>query len=537
MYYLINPERSPFFWFKVEMSMKNFQEYVEKHEFCQHQCLYPLLFQEYIYALAYDYGLNACLFSESVEELISYDNQFSSVLVKRLITRMYRQNYLINSVNHSKFNSFIENNHFFYSHFYFQMISEGFGIILEIPFSLQFVSFSKRKKRLKLQNLRSIHSIFSFLEDKLLYFHFISDILIPYPIHLEILIQILQYWIQDLPFLHLLRFFFFEYWNWNTLITSKNWVSSFSKENQRLFLFLYNFYVSEYEFVFLFLYKKSSYLRFISFGIFLERMYFYGKIKHFRIMYLTYLQRTLWFFTDSFIHYIRYQGKAILSSRGTFLLMKKWKSYLVCFWQYYFHFWFQPNRIFINQLSNYSFYFFGYLLSLKKKHFVVRGQILENSVLIDTINNQLDAIVPVIPLIRSLSIATFCTVSGHPISKPIWADLSDRDILTRFGRITRNLFHYYSGSSKKWSLYRIKFILRLSCARTLARKHKSTVRTFMRKLGAMFLEEFFTEEEQVLSLVFQRTIHFAFHRSNRERIWYLDIIRINDLVNYFELWS
>nr|YP_010291008.1 maturase K [Juncus bufonius]ULQ66598.1 maturase K [Juncus bufonius] len=519
------------------MSMENFQGYLEKYEFCQDQCLYPLLFQEYIYALAYDYGLNACLFSQSVEELISYDNKYSSILVKRLITRMYQQNYLINSVNRSKFKSFLENDHFFYSHFYSQMISEGFGVILEIPFALELLSFSRRKKRLKLQNLRSIHSIFSFFEDKLLHFHFMSDILIPYPIHFEILIQILQHWIQDVPFLHLLRFFLFEYLNCDSLITSKNWLSIFSKENQRLFRLLYNSYIYEYEFVFLFLYKKSSYLRFISFGIFLERMSFYGKIKHFRIVYLTSLQKILWFFADSFIHYVRYQGKAILSSRGTFLLMKKWQFYLVSFWQYYFHFWFQPNRIFINQLCNYSFYFFGYLLSLKKNHLVVRGQILENSVLINTMNNQLDTIVPVIPLIRSLSIATFCTVSGHPISKPIWADLSDRDILTRFGQISRNLFHYYSGSSKKCSLYRIKFILRLSCARTLARKHKSTVRTFMQKLGAMFLEEFFTEEEQVLSLVFQKTIHFSLHRSNRERIWYLDIIRINDLVNYFELWS
>lgn len=517
--------------------MDNFQGYLEKYEFPQQQCLYPLLFQEYIYVFAYDYGLNGSLFCESVEELIGYGNKYSLVLVKRLIIRMYQQNYLINSVNHSKVNSFIENNHFFYFHFYSQMTSEGFGVILEIPFSLQFLSFSKNKKILKLQNLQSIHSIFSFLEDKLSHFHYLSDILIPYPIHFEILIQIIQCWVKDVPFLHVLRFFLFEYWNWNTFITSKNWVSIFSKENKRLFQFFYNSYVSEYEFVFLFLKKKGSYLRLTSFGIFLERIYFYGKVEDFKIVYLTSLQKNLWLFTDSFIHYVRYQSKAILSSRGTFLLMKKWKSYLIFFWQYYFHFWFQPNRILINKLSNYSFYFFGYLLSVKKTHLMVRGQILENSVLIDTVNNQLDTIIPVISLIRSLSIATFCTVSGHPISKPIWADLSDLDILNRFGMICRNLFHYYSGSSKKRSLYQIKFILRLSCAKTLARKHKSTVRTFMQKLGVLFLEEFFTEEEQVLSLVFQKKIHFSLYRSNRECIWYLDIIRINDLVNQFELWS
>lgn len=74
-------------------------------------------------------------------------------------------------------------------------------------------------------------------------------------------------------------------------------------------------------------------------------------------------------------------------------------------------------------------------------------------------------------------------------------------------------------------------MLRLSCARTLARKHKSTVRAFMQWLGSVFLEEFFTEEEQVFSLMFAKTTYFSFRGSHSERIWYLDILRINDLVN------
>lgn len=84
---------------------------------------------------------------------------------------------------------------------------------------------------------------------------------------------------------------------------------------------------------------------------------------------------------------------------------------------------------------------------------------------------------------------------------------------------------------KKKSLYRIKYILRLSCARTLARKHKSTVRAFLKRLGSELLEEFFTEEEQVLSLIFPRTSSPS-RRLYRKQIWYLDIIRINDLANH-----
>nr|YP_010132748.1 maturase K [Smilax microphylla]QWC93213.1 maturase K [Smilax microphylla] len=515
--------------------MEELQGYFKKDGSRQQYFLYPLLLQEYIYTLAHDHGLNGSIFYEPME-IFGSDNKSSSVLVKRLITRIYQQNYLIYSVNKSNQNRFVEHNNYFYSHFFYsQMVSEGFSIIVEIPFSPRLVSSTEEKEIQKSHNLRSIHSIFPFLEDKLSHLNYVSDILIPYPIHLEILVQILQCWIQDVPSLHLLRLFLHKYHNLNRFITLNKSIYVFSKENTRLFRFLYNSYVAECEFLLVFLRKQSYYLRSTSSGTFLERTHFYGKIEHIHIIVVgchNYFQKTLWPVKGPFMHYVRYQGKAILASRGTHLLMKKWRYYLVNFWQYYFSFWSQPYRIHINQLSNYSFYFLGYLSSVLINTSAIKNQMLENSFLIDTVINinKFDTIVPIIPLIGSLSKAKFCTASGHPISKPMWADLSDSDIIDRFGRICRNLSHYYSGSSKKQSLYRIKYILRLSCARTLARKHKSTARALLQRLGSGLLEEFFTEEKQVISLILQKTTPFPLHGLHRERIWSLDIIRINDFV-------
>nr|AEZ64399.1 maturase K [Sisyrinchium tinctorium]AEZ64449.1 maturase K [Sisyrinchium tenuifolium] len=521
--------------------MKELQGYLEKNKSRQQPFLYPLLFQEYIYALAHDRGLNGSIFSEPME-VFNYDSKSSLALVKRLIIRIYKQNYFLSAVNDSTQNRFVDDHHnnFFYSHFDSQMISEGFGIIVEIPFSLRLLSYFEKKEIKKSHNLRSIHSVFPFLEDKLFHLNYVSDILIPHPIHMEILVQILQYWIQDVPLLHFLRLFIHKYNNWNSfLIIPKKSISVFSKENKRLFRFLYNSYVSECEFLLVFLRKQSSYLRLRSFGLFFERRNFYVKMEHLQMQYPIfivvchdYFQGTLRSLKDLFIHYVRCEGKAILASKGTHLLMKKWKYNFVNLWQYYFSFWYQSYRIHINQLSNYSFFFWGYSSSLLKNSSTVRNQMLENSFLIDTVTKNFETKVPVIFLIASLSKAQFCTVSGHPISKPAWTDLSDSDIIALFGRMCRNLSHYHSGSSKKQGLYRIKYILRLSCARTLARKHKSTVRAFLRKLGSGLLEEFFTEEEQVLSLILPKKIPFIFHGSHKESIWYLDIIRINDLVNH-----
>nr|ABN09412.1 maturase K [Diospyros pubicalyx] len=503
--------------------MEEFKRYLELDRSQQHDFVYPLIFQEYIYALAHDHGLNRSIFLENA----GYDNKSSLLIVKRLITQMYQRNHLIFCANDSNQNPFFGHN----TNVYSQMVLEGFAVLVEIPFSLRLISSLKGKEIVKSHNLRSIHSIFPFLEDKISHLNYVLDILIPHSIHLEVLVQTLRYWVKDVSSLHLLRFFLHEYWNWNSLITPKKSSFSFSKKNQRLFLFLYNSHVCEYESIFVFLRNQSSHLRSISSRTFLERIYFYGKIEHFVEVFTKDFKTILWLFKDPFIHYVRYQGKSLLASKGTSLLMNKWKYYLVNFWQCYFYMWSQPGRIHRNQLSNHSLDFLGYLSSVRLNPSIVRSQMLENAFLIGNAIKKFDTIVPIIPLIGSLSKAKFCNVLGHPISKPVWSDLSDSDIIDRFGRIYRNLSHYYSGSSKKMSLYRIKYILRLSCARTLARKHKSTVRAFLKRLGSELLEEFFTEEEQVFSLTFPKA-SFTSRGLYRRRIWYLDIICINDLANH-----
>nr|QNO33948.1 maturase K [Paeonia delavayi] len=495
--------------------MEKSQGYLELDKSWRHDFLYPLIFQEYIYALAHEQGLNRSILLENTD----HDNKYSSLIVKRLITRMQQQNHFLIFDNDSNKNPFWKHNNNLYS----QTISEGFVIIVEIPFSPRFVdSLEEKKKILKSNNLRSIHSIFPFLEDKFLHLNFVSNILIPYPIHLEIVVQSLRYRVKDASSLHLLRFFLF---------TLNKSISSFSKRNPQLFLFLYNSHVYEYESTFLFLRNKTSHLRSTSSGAFLERIFFYGKIKHLIEVFANDFQAILWLFKDPFMHYVRYQGKSILASKRTSLRMNKWKYYLINFWQCQFYVWSQPGRVSINQLSNHSLDFLGYLSSVRLNSLAVRSQMLENSFLTDNAIKKFDIIVLLIPLIGSLAKAKFCNVLGHPLSKPARADSSDSDIIERFVRICRNLSHYHSGSSKKKSLYRIKYILRLSCARTLARKHKTAVRSFLKRLGSELLEEFLTEDGQVISLIFPRTSSTSW-RLYRGGIWYLDITCINDLANH-----
>nr|SIP85374.1 maturase K [Campanula spatulata] len=501
--------------------MEEFQSSLELDRFQQHDFLYPLIFQEYIYALAHDHGLNGSILLKNV----GYDNKFSLLIVKRLILRMYDQNYLIHSTNDWKQKPFWART----NHLESQIISEAFSVIMEIPFSLRLLSslekFEKKGEgRVKSENLRSIHSIFSFLEDKISHLHYLFDILVPYPIHLEILVQALRYWLKDASALHFVRFFLHEF-------TSKKVGPSFSERNQRFLLFLYNSHVCDYESIFVFLLNQSSHLRSTSSRALGERIHFYGKIEHLGEVLCRAFQANLCIFTDSNIHYVRYQGKSILVSKGTSLVMNKWKYYFVNLWQSYFYLWSQPRRIHINQLSNHSLDFLAYFSSVRQRTSTVRNQMLAKLFLSDNGIKKFDTFVPIIPLIGSLAKSKFCNGAGYPSSKAVWVDLSDSDIIDRFGRISRNLSHYYSGSSKQTSLSRIKYILQLSCARTLARKHKSPVRAFLKRFGSELLEEFFRADEQVLSLTFPRASSIS-RRLYSERIWYLDIIScINELDN------
>nr|QJS38227.1 maturase K [Gitara nicaraguensis] len=504
--------------------MEEYQRYLQLDRSRKNNFLYPFLFREYIYTFAHDHR-------STLLENLGYDKKSSLLIVKRLITQMYQQNHLIFSANDSNQNPFFRYN----KNLYYQMISEGFAVLMEIPFSLRLVSSLERSEIVKSHKLRSIHSIFSFLEDKFPHLNYVSNLLIPYPIHLEKLVQILRYWVKDPSSLYLLQLFLHEYWNLNSFFIPKKSISIFRKSNPRFFLFLYNSHVYEYESILFFLRNQSFHLRATFSGVLLERIFFYGKIEHFAEVFANDFRAILWLFKDPFMHYVRYQGKSILASKDRPLLMKKWKYYLVNLCQCHFYVWFQPEKIYINSLSKHSLNFLGYLSNVQFNPSLVRSQMLENSFIIDKDNTmkKLDTIVPIIPLIGSLAKTKFCNAVGHPISKPTRADLADSDIIDRFVRIYRNLSHYYSGSSKKKNLYRIKYILRLSCVKTLARKHKSTVRAFLKRLGLELLEEFFTEteEEQILSLIFPR-VSSILRRLYRGRFWYLDILSINDLANH-----
>jgi len=452
--------------------------------------LYPLIFQEYLYTLAHAHSL-------------SYNNKLSFLIVKRFITGMYQQNHLILSDNNYEQNKFSIYN----SNLYYQIISEGFALIGEVAFSPRFVFSLENSEILKVQNLRSILSIFPFLEDQFPYLNYLSGGLLPYPIHLEKVVQILRYWLKDPSSLHLLRLFLHESWNWKSPFFPKQ-KRKRRKRNLRFVLFLANSLVSEYECIFFFLRSQFLHLRSNNFRVLFERIYFYGKTENFTEVFAkkfidvfaNRFQVPIQLLKDPHMHYVRFKRQFVFALRGTPLIIKKWKYYFVNLFQCHFFVWVQPKKIYIYLLDESSLDFLGYLVNVEFTPSVIRSQMLEHSFLTENTLKKLDTIVPINPLIQSLTKINLCNKVGHPLSKPPWADPSDSDLINRFGCICRNLSQYFSGSSDKKNLYRLKYILRFSCLKTFAHKHKTNIHTLARQLGSDFWEPFFTEEEEAVVL-------------------------------------
>nr|QYB21646.1 maturase K [Lagarostrobos franklinii]BBF90823.1 maturase K [Lagarostrobos franklinii] len=497
--------------------MDEFPRNGNKHRFWQQCFLYPLFFQQDLYAIAHDHHSNSSSSSEPSELRIS--NDFSFITVKRLINRIRQLGDSIVLFRNFHSNQWMDCNRSSYS----ELILEGLTVVLEVSFSM------RAKYSLECMNgwksFRSIHCLFPLIEEKFPHSNYISDIRLPYAIHPEILVRTFRGWIRDVPCLHLLRCILYECQNSSSSKNLQKAILVSPRESRKLSLFLWNSYVFECESILVPLLKRSSHSPLLSYGSRPERTHFDRKLKYILIFPFQISTKRIWFLKDPFFHYARYRERSLVALKGSNLQVRKWRYHLIHFWQRYFHLWPQPYRVWILKLPKNCVSFLGYFLSVKMTHLVVRTKMLDNSFITDLITNQIDLIAPIRSIISFLAKEGFCDISGRPISKFAWTSLTDDDILNRFDQIWRNFSHYYSGSFNQDGLYEIKYILLLSCAKTLACKHKSTIRVVREELGSELFTKSFSKEREFISPVFSKT------RLQRERFWHLDILQIKTLAN------
>nr|YP_010890575.1 maturase K [Sarcophyte sanguinea]WJE89110.1 maturase K [Sarcophyte sanguinea]WJE89129.1 maturase K [Sarcophyte sanguinea] len=478
--------------------MENFKKYFKIN--LLYDFLYPLIFCEYIFLFTYYYELNEF-------RNLDFNKKFNLLIVKRSI----------NQINKNQNNLFLSNKIFIQKKIYnyWKIIYNQFLIIIEIFFYIKLIFVFEQKQIL---NSQSIHLIFVFLEDKFLYLNNLLNILIPYPSHFEILINIIYYYIKDIFTLHLLKIYLYKYYIIYLILSKKK--------------FLYSYYIYEYEFIFFFFRNQFYHLQFIYYQKFIERSYYYikyfifhkVKIIYKKNIFKKYLLLNLECFNFN-INYLRYKKNLIFILKETFFIMNKFKYYLIKLWQLNFYVWLKKKKIiYIYKLDNYlfNFKFMGYFFFSNKKLICIENNILENVFFIHINFKKINVLISIKKIINYFFKIKLCNIRGYPKSNYFWTNLANDIIINKFLCINRNFFNYYSGIVNKNILFKIKYIFKSSFIKTLSHKYKNTVHVFLKNLSYKLLIFSFIEEEKIIFLILLK--YLLIGRIYIYNIWYLDII-------------
>lgn len=99
-----------------------------------------------------------------------------------------------------------------------------------------------------------------------------------------------------------------------------------------------------------------------------------------------------------------------------------------------------------------------------------------------TVGWQPRLLVPMDKIIKRLADKNFCTSEGIGQSKKGWILYDDKVIISRYNSILRGLHNYYAPADNLGtSMNRINYILKHSCAHTLASKHRTRISTQLRR--------------------------------------------------------
>lgn len=90
--------------------------------------------------------------------------------------------------------------------------------------------------------------------------------------------------------------------------------------------------------------------------------------------------------------------------------------------------------------------------------------------------------VPMDNVIKRLSEKNFCTSTGFPLKKKGWIVYDDEVIISRYNSVLRGLRNYYAPADNLGtSMNRINYIMKYSCAHTLAAKHRTRISKQLRR--------------------------------------------------------
>ncbi len=180
------------------------------------------------------------------------------------------------------------------------------------------------------------------------------------------------------------------------------------------------------------------------------------------------------------IEYIRYKNYWLLGITGDKNLIINIKNIIQDFLLNNLSLELNQEKTKIIDLKTQKFFFLGYNIY---NNFIVSKTKNFNCKTKNSLVNSLSFLAPIKTILKKLEKQGFCNSKNFPISKKNWVIYQDDRILKNYNILLKQLLGYYSGANNQHSLRNIQYILKYSCAMTLAQKHKTNVTTIMKKYG------------------------------------------------------
>ena len=112
---------------------------------------------------------------------------------------------------------------------------------------------------------------------------------------------------------------------------------------------------------------------------------------------------------------------------------------------------------------------------------------------------------PLDKILMSLSLEGFCNKSGQPMPKKEWASEPDWFIVSTFNKILFEIRNYWGPSFNQEVVQRIQHMLYISCAKTIAHKHRTTASQIFRNYDKALAINHPSHNNAHIKVIFKKT--------------------------------
>ena len=186
------------------------------------------------------------------------------------------------------------------------------------------------------------------------------------------------------------------------------------------------------------------------------------------------------------IEFVRYADDWMIGVKGPYSLAKQIKKEVTQLFEEELKQTLDPKKTQIINLRSGKVNFLGYNIFLPRNMKLVKYKVAGGKQTVRRQTAMLRFHVPVIHILQRLNERGYITYKNNkwrPTSKSGYTPLEDEVIVRHFASVWLGLLNFYSGATNWSHLQYIHYLLHMSCAMTLAHRHRSTSSKIFKKHG------------------------------------------------------